>query len=244
MNVGTAKLKQIVHSFQRTKGNEGKFPSKDYVRRKLKGKSLEFGESSYELWKKEYSEPVIVPDGMEQKAIERARSIFPIEAVSTYKNADNTWTIDVAMPLNHRAYEGTKASKHEYLNSLLDVDNRVTDSQFKLVKDHYDNADHYMVTIPNNTKLTDAEAVQAAQDYFREKVSSNRGFKRDFGVGSRLTNRWNNGKKIALGIRIWAPEEKAPVQPAERVTKVNWDAVRHERELVDPYLREQWEREY
>lgn len=244
-NVGQAKLKQIVHQFQRTKGNSGKFPSPQYVKDKLKGTSVEFGEASYELWKSKYSEPLIVSDADSVRAVREARAAFPREAVSVYRNIDGNWTIDVAMPLNHRNYDGTRASRLGYLNSLVEVDNQVTDFSYKLIKDTYDGADHFMVTIPTNSRLTEADAVKEAQQYFVKKVTSNRGLKKDFRVGTELHKRYSNGKVIGYGIRITANQEV--VKTAEDATQRNsleWDAALHEQQLVDPYLREQWEREY
>lgn len=246
--MGPAKLKQIVYSYWKTKGNEGKFPSKDYIRKKLRGKSVEFGESSYELWKKEYSEPVIVTNDVIQKAAGRAMQAFPKEAVSVYRNTDGNWTIDVAMPLNHRNYDGTRKSRLEYLSSIKDVDNQVTDMTYKLVSDYYDGAEHFMVTVPANQRVSDVEAVRGAQQYLEDKLQANRGTKRDFRIGSQLHPRYKDGRIIGYGVRVTANQEAAPVEPVTRVStyqdRYKWDAARHERELVDPYLREQWEKEY
>lgn len=127
--------------------------------------------------------------------------------MSIYKNLDGNWTISVAMPLNHRNYDGTRESRLDYLRGLRDTDNQVSDFTYKLVSDYYDGADHFMVTIPSNSRLTNAEAIKEAQQYFESKVSSNRGIKRDFRVGSELHPRYSNGKVIGYGIRITAHQE-------------------------------------
>lgn len=99
LNLSTGTLKQIVHQYQLKNGADS-FPSKEYIKSKLQGKAVEFGENSYKLWKEQYSEPVIVSPEEYQQALDRAESVFPSEAVYSYQAADGNYVIKVTEPTN------------------------------------------------------------------------------------------------------------------------------------------------
>lgn len=99
LNLSKAVLKQIAHQWQIEHGADS-FPTADYVQSRLQGKALEFGKSSYELWRNQYSEPVIVSSEEYQAALGKAISAFPRESVTSYQNLDGTYTINVAAPTN------------------------------------------------------------------------------------------------------------------------------------------------
>lgn len=102
LNLGKPALKQVVHQWQAVHGVDT-FPTAEYVKQKLQGRATQFGEASYKLWEKEYKDPVVVPPEQYKKALDRATSIFPKGAVSSYQNLDGTYTIDVAAPTNEVA---------------------------------------------------------------------------------------------------------------------------------------------
>ena len=98
LNVGAPVLKQILHKLQREYGHLNFSPQE--IDLHLQGKSLEFGESSLELYEQRYKEPLIVSPEEYKNALDIANSVFPKEAVTSYQAADGNYVIRVAKPTN------------------------------------------------------------------------------------------------------------------------------------------------
>ena len=110
LNVGAPVLKQILHKLQRDYGHLNFSPQE--IDLHLQGKSLEFGESSLELYEQRYKEPLIVSPEEYKSALDIANSVFPKGAVTSYQTADGNYVIRVAEPTNS-TLKDTKRDSNE-----------------------------------------------------------------------------------------------------------------------------------
>lgn len=132
LNLDQATLKQIVHTYQMNNGDDS-FPTKGYIKSKLYGTAVEFGENSYKLWKNQFSQPIIVSSEEYKKFLDGVNNVFPREAVVSYKNNDGTYTISVAKPTNAYLEEAKRDSQGRLLAPNGKPSN-LTEKQFVQVR--------------------------------------------------------------------------------------------------------------
>ena len=89
----------VVHQYQNIEGNEGKFPSVEYIMSKLTGTNKVTSDAQVELWEKQYSTTKVFKDEQSLNAAKaEATKYFPEEAITTWEDNKGNYVMKVAEP--------------------------------------------------------------------------------------------------------------------------------------------------
>ena len=97
-----SELELIVHKYWNEVGKEDSFPPSSYINEQLGiGKSYyETGENVRKLWKRDYSRPIKFNSEYElNSAVQKAKTFFPADAITTYKDNNGNFVLRVAEPV-------------------------------------------------------------------------------------------------------------------------------------------------
>ena len=97
-----SELELIVHKYWNEVGKEDSFPSSSYINEQLGiGKSYaETSKNVRKLWKKDYSRPIKFKSEFELNgAKEKAKTFFPADTITTYKDSNGNFVLRVAEPV-------------------------------------------------------------------------------------------------------------------------------------------------
>ena len=95
-------LELIVHKYWNEVGREDSFPPSSYINEQLGiGKSYnESGENVRKLWDRDYSRPLKFKSEFELNgAVQKAKTFFPADAITTYKDNKGNFILRVAEPV-------------------------------------------------------------------------------------------------------------------------------------------------
>ena len=95
-------LELIVHKYWNELGREDSFPPSSYINEQLGiGKSYdESGENVRKLWDRDYSRPLKFKSEFELNgAVQKAKTFFPADAITTYKDNKGNFILRVAEPV-------------------------------------------------------------------------------------------------------------------------------------------------
>ena len=111
LSVGTLEL--IVHEFQNTEGNEGKYPSESYIMNRISGEPMtNASEEQVKLWDKKYSKPFTVKTISEARNIAvKAGKFFPKRSIKIISTNDGKFKVTVAKPLMRSQVTSKKTSE-------------------------------------------------------------------------------------------------------------------------------------
>lgn len=180
----------------------------------------------------------------------------PNQIKSATDNTDFSQASDNIYEEESLAYSSDSKSKQSFLRSLKRYSNQVTGFTRNLVSWRNNNTgdEVFVMQIPKNSQLEQREEYRRAQAQLNQMITSNKGDSRDFYLSKKLSYIYENGIVVGQGFTIIPKERKITYleqsrtnelkRQQDQIQKWKWDAALHERQLVDPQLREQWEREY
>ena len=96
-----SELELIVHKYWNEVGKEDSFPPSSYINEQLGiGKSYdEASENVRKLWERDYSRPIKLKSEFELNgAVQKAKTFFPADAITTYKDNKGNFVLRVAEP--------------------------------------------------------------------------------------------------------------------------------------------------
>ena len=97
-----SELELIVHKYWNEVGKEDSFPPSSYINEQLGiGKSYdETSENVRKLWDRDYSRPINFKSEYELNgAVQKAKTFFPADAITTYKDNNGNFVLRVAKPV-------------------------------------------------------------------------------------------------------------------------------------------------
>lgn len=107
-------LELIVHKYWNEVGKEDSFPPSSYINEQLGINKTyeETGENVKKLWEREYNRPLQLKSQYElNSAVKKAKTFFPADAITTYKDNKGNFIMRVARPINTK--ESLKVQQQE-----------------------------------------------------------------------------------------------------------------------------------
>ena len=107
-----SELELIVHKYWNEVGKEDSFPPSSYINEQLGiGKSYdEASENVRKLWERDYSRPIKFKSEFELNgAKEKAKTFFPVDAITTYKDSNSNYILRIAEPIHPALIEQFKS---------------------------------------------------------------------------------------------------------------------------------------
>ena len=107
-----SELELIVHKYWNEVGKEDSFPPSSYINEQLGiGKSYdEASENVRKLWERDYSRPIKLKSEFELNgAKEKAKTFFPVDAITTYKDSNSNYILRIAEPIHPALIEQFKS---------------------------------------------------------------------------------------------------------------------------------------
>lgn len=125
-------LELIVHKYWNEVGKEDSFPPSSYINEQLGiGKSYdETSENVRKLWEKDYSRPIKFKSEYELNgAVQKAKTFFPADAITTYKDNKGNFVLRVAKPVpilqqvgqftvTQRGYDAVQEKLKKYVDAI------------------------------------------------------------------------------------------------------------------------------
>ena len=97
--VSADNLEVIVHEYQNKEGNEGSFPTVEYVNSRLERPNIVTSPSQVALWEKRYSAPLTFKDEESlNAAITEASNYYSRKAITSWKNTKGEFVMRVGKP--------------------------------------------------------------------------------------------------------------------------------------------------
>jgi hypothetical protein len=97
--ISAGNLELIIHDYQNNQGNEGEYPSIEYIMNKLTGTNKVSSDAQVELWEKKYSTPKVFKDKHSlEAAVSEASRYYSKEAITTWENNEGNYVMKVAEP--------------------------------------------------------------------------------------------------------------------------------------------------
>lgn len=127
-----SELELIVHKYWNEVGKEDSFPPSSYINEQLGiGKSYdEAGENVRKLWDRDYSRPLKFKSEFELNgAVKKAKTFFPADAITTYKDNNGNFVLRVAKPVSilrqvghftvtQRGYDAVQEKLKNYVDAI------------------------------------------------------------------------------------------------------------------------------
>ena len=127
-----SELELIVHKYWNEVGKEDSFPPSSYINEQLGiGKSYyETGENVRKLWERDYSRPIKFNSEYElNSAVQKAKTFFPTDAITTYKDNKGNFVLRVAKPVSilrqvghftvtQRGYDAVQEKLKNYVDAI------------------------------------------------------------------------------------------------------------------------------
>ena len=97
--VSADNLEVIVHEYQNKEGNQGSFPTVEYVNSRLENPNVVTSSSQVALWEQRYSAPLIFKDEEDlNAAITEASNFYSRKAITSWKNTKGEYVMRVGRP--------------------------------------------------------------------------------------------------------------------------------------------------
>ena len=136
--ISAGNLELIIHDYQNNQGNEGEYPSIEYIMNKLTGTNKVISDAQVELWEKKYSTPKVFKDKQSlEAAVSEVSRYYPKEAITTWEDNEGNYVMKVAEPhkenLNTNKKETFYSEKevNQFIKDLKDYEN-YSDSDIKV----------------------------------------------------------------------------------------------------------------
>lgn len=116
LDISIGQLRNIVHEFQNT-FNTDEYPSEQYIRDSLyQGPNIVTSDQQYQLWQRQYSNPLKVATLEEAQSLKQEISqFFDSQAIGIKETSDNSYEVSVLAPVDQSIKEYMTAQEKDIL---------------------------------------------------------------------------------------------------------------------------------